>query len=254
MNRNICILMVIVAAFAVNGMVKSNVNEFIINEFAIMEGTEVETEVYVIDSQKSGPTVLMVGGIHGDEIAGIKAAEEFKNYKPPKGKLAILPKANKPAYEAEKRTTDFLDDLNRNFPGLETGTLTEKLAWQIVQLVDKYQPDVVIDFHESRGSYADEEKRLGDSIIFTPQDDILEDSMTLVLNIVDKYNTNFNPKVELTFLSGAPKGSLNREVTQLYKTPVITIETSRKLPLEVRKKQHIDIANIILDYFEMKSE
>ena len=39
----------------------------------IAAGTEWETEFYVVDSGIAGPTVLIVGGVHGNEPAGYRA-------------------------------------------------------------------------------------------------------------------------------------------------------------------------------------
>ena len=116
-------------------------------------------------------------------------------------------------------------------------------------MIDEYRPDVVIDLHESKDSYQNDKSRLGDTIIFTPNDEILDETTKLVMHIVDQYNRNLQPNVELTFLSGAPDGSINKEITGLYDIPVITVETNSKLELEERKMQHKEIVNIILQYY-----
>ena len=40
----------------------------------LLEEMEQETLVYIVSSTVSGPVVMIVGGIHGDEEAGILAA------------------------------------------------------------------------------------------------------------------------------------------------------------------------------------
>ena len=43
------------------------------------------TPLYVIKSGKPGPVVMIVGGVHGNETSGPKAADKIKNLRPRKG-------------------------------------------------------------------------------------------------------------------------------------------------------------------------
>lgn len=270
MIRNACIIIAVIATIIISCLGASNNTEVPVaqnieidedidvqnsfdtstnTEISIMQNTKVETKTYINDSNKSGPTVFIIAGIHGNEVAGIETAKELAECIPEKGRLIVLPMANKPAYENNLRTMQYMEDLNRNFPGNNAGNITQKLACEIVGLIDEYRPDVVIDLHESKDSYQNDKSRLGDTIIFTPNDEILDETTKLVMHIVDQYNRNLQPNVELTFLSGAPDGSINKEITGLYNIPVITVETNSKLELEERKIQHKEIVNIILQYY-----
>lgn len=42
--------------------------------FTILGGTEYEATGYVQTADADGPTVLVVGGLHGNEVAGYEAA------------------------------------------------------------------------------------------------------------------------------------------------------------------------------------
>ncbi len=86
----------------------------------VCEGSIWETRYYVIDSNESGPVVMIVGGVHGNEPAGSRAAEQIRHWEITKGKLIVLPRANDPALKKESRLmpdlSKGLGNLNRNFP------------------------------------------------------------------------------------------------------------------------------------------
>ena len=50
-----------------------------LTSWKILEDTLYETPVYVYKSHTPGPRVAIVGGIHGDEVAGWKCAESLIN-------------------------------------------------------------------------------------------------------------------------------------------------------------------------------
>lgn len=87
----------------------------------IAAGTPGATPFYVQASTNRGPTVLIIAGIHGDELAGPYAAEQLRHWPVRRGKLMVVPRANAVALAAGTRTfkseaaTNRLD-LNRCFP------------------------------------------------------------------------------------------------------------------------------------------
>ena len=86
----------------------------------INTGTRFETPYYIQDSGVAGPTVVITGGIHGNEPAGAYAADQVRHWPISRGKIIVLPRANPPALKADKRYTPEVDEklknLNRNFP------------------------------------------------------------------------------------------------------------------------------------------
>lgn len=217
------------------------------DSFLIMKDSDLETKVHIVDSRKTGPVIFVIAGIHGNEIAGIHVAESLSKYTPKKGKLIILPRANKVACDHQQRTMYYMQDLNREFPGKEQGTTTQNLAYEIVNVIKKYKPKVIFDLHESAQQYQSGEYFLGNSLIFTP----ISSSSELVMYILEKMNKGKDLKSKFTYFAGTPKGSINNEISNGLDIPVITIETNMKLPVEVRKKQHLDIVKTGLKYYGM---
>jgi predicted deacylase len=108
----------------------------------------------------SGPTVLLTGGVHGDEYEGpIVLARLGRNLEAGNvaGRLFIVPALNLPALYAGRRTSP-LDGLNLNrvFPGRLEGTATEMIA-DFVTATLLPECDVLIDLHSG-----------GRSLLYTP--------------------------------------------------------------------------------------
>ncbi len=57
--------------------------------YFLLEGTSLETEVCEIRGKDEGLAVYVVAGIHGDETAGILAAERLKRSRIERGTLYI---------------------------------------------------------------------------------------------------------------------------------------------------------------------
>ena len=61
-------------------------------------GKTWETPIYVNDSGSSGPTVIVTGGVHGNEPAGASAAEQIRHWPIRSGKLIVIPRLNAVSY------------------------------------------------------------------------------------------------------------------------------------------------------------
>ena len=103
----------------------------------------------------TGPTALLVGGVHGDEYEGPIALSELVRQLNPKeihGRLIVLPALNAPAVKVGRRTSP-IDGLNlaRTFPGDPNGTPTRQIAHYIAsELVPR--TDFVLDLHAGGSS------------------------------------------------------------------------------------------------------
>jgi uncharacterized protein len=103
----------------------------------------------------TGPTLLIVGGNHGDEYEGQITVARLCRELPVeavRGQLILLPVANLPAALAGRRVSP-LDqgNLNRSFPGDPDGCPTAAIAHYIeTELVSR--ADLVIDLHSGGSS------------------------------------------------------------------------------------------------------
>ncbi len=103
----------------------------------------------------AGPTVLLMGGNHGDEYEGQVVLGAFLReleIERVAGHIIILPRANAPAARAGTRTSP-LDggNLNRLFPGRPDGTPTQVIAHYIEHTL-LARSDYLLDLHAGGSS------------------------------------------------------------------------------------------------------
>jgi predicted deacylase len=97
-----------------------------------------------------GPTVLVLGGNHGDEYQGQIAAMKLAREVQPEqiqGRLILIPSLNFPAARVATRLSPIDGmNLNRAFPGDADGSVTSQIAHYLTHRLFPMS-DVVIDMH-----------------------------------------------------------------------------------------------------------
>ena len=134
----------------------------------ILSGTEYATDVFVRDAPDSGPTVMVFGGMHGDEPCGVRAARRVAGWSFDRGTVVAVPRANAVAVRNDRRDGDE-GDLNRQFPAGKPPTT--RLARGLWEAVERHDPDAVIDLHRSRGLYGAHQRYVGQAVFPTDADD-----------------------------------------------------------------------------------
>lgn len=111
--------------------------------------TRMTMPIHVIHGKRSGPTLFVSSGIHGDEIIGIEIIRRLialKKLDRLRGTLIAVPVVNVYAFIQHSRYSPDRRDLNRFFPGSETGSLTSRLAHTFMQEI-VHRSDFGIDLH-----------------------------------------------------------------------------------------------------------
>lgn len=94
--------------------------------------TELSMPVHVIHGRRSGPRLFVSAAIHGDELNGIEICQrllEHKSLGSIRGTLLVVPVVNVYGLIHRSRYLPDRRDLNRSFPGSETGSLTARVAY-----------------------------------------------------------------------------------------------------------------------------
>ena len=115
--------------------------------------TTVKIPVIIERSKNPGPVVLLLAGIHGDEINGVGIIREIisqKINKPISGTIICIPVFNIFGYLIQTREFPDGRDLNRMFPGSLQGSLASQFAHQFTKEIAPHV-DYVIDFHTGGG-------------------------------------------------------------------------------------------------------
>lgn len=156
-------------------------DEMSVDVRTIMEGTESETPIYRIEADSSGPTAVVVGGVHGDEVNGYLAAEAVAGWTIDRGTLVVIPWANVVGIEAHERAAPG-GDLNRQFPpGRQPTSELARALWREIVGAD---PDAVLDLHRSRGIYRTHARWVGQVVFPTPQS--VEETETVLAAVNDE--------------------------------------------------------------------
>ncbi len=120
--------------------------------FSLADDSRVEIPLTRIFGQCPQPRVVIVAGVHGDELVGPQALVELAQELAPselRGTVVLVPSANPLAFAAGRRKApDDNLDLNRIFPGKKGGTASERIAHVLTQQVTD-GADLVIDLHSA---------------------------------------------------------------------------------------------------------
>lgn len=220
----------------------------------LLGGTRFATPLYVHDSGQPGPTVIIVGGVHGNEPAGAAAAEAIRHWPLRSGKLVIIPRANVPGLAANARRMPGVDtnhaDLNRNYPraGQREETRGE-VATAIWQVVRQHHPDWLLDLHEGFDFHKVNSRSVGSTVISARD----ERSRAAGQLMVDAVNADIaDAEREFTLVHQPIDGSLARAAVEHLKIPGFTLETTTKnQPLTKRVAQHETMVRALLAHLNM---
>ncbi len=201
-------------------------------------GTRWETPFYLVDSGRDGPTVALVSGVHGDEVAGPLALEGMLAWELERGRLWLVPRASQPALGRGTRHAprSRFPDLNRNFPRAEGDEPRGTIAGALWQAIQATQPDWVLDLHEGFDFNRVNKRSVGSSVLCLSTDDSRRQAERLVRAV---NATVAAPAHHFTLLGRSARGSLCRAVFDQLGIPAMILETTKKKqPLEVRVRQH----------------
>ena len=217
-----------------------------VSTYKIAEGTDIENEVTVLKGAEEGPTIYIVAGVHGDEIAGWMTGNLVKKVGIKAGTVHILSPANRWGAQADPRTRYVTEqqDLNRSFPGNADGNMAERVADSIFQDIKRVDPVFLFDLHEAR-SNVENRDFLGSSLIYTD----LTEMSDMYLDMLMATETGELCSERFNFYGPGPVGSINNTVTTELGIPTITVETYRGYELERRIGDQLDIVEYVLTYY-----
>lgn len=194
-----------------------------------------------------GPTVLIIGGNHGDEYQGQIAIWKLMRELDPElvsGRLLLVPSLNYPAAKAGTRLSP-IDGMNMNraFPGEPDGGVTSQLAHYLTTELFPLS-DVVIDIHSG-----------GRSMVFEPCAHMhLVSDLTqrrAMLNAMLAWNTDF----AFLYADIAGSGLLPVEAENQGKIVVTTeLGGSEAIPASVHRIAQDGLRNVLIHLGVLKGK
>ena len=119
--------------------------------FLEVVNTGLKMPITLINGSKPGKTVVITGGTHGGEYPGVETSIRIAAKLKPEeisGRVAVIHPVNVDAFHAKLQYVGPHDgkNLNRMFPGMAMGTVSEKIAYTInTELFS--QADFYMDLH-----------------------------------------------------------------------------------------------------------
>lgn len=120
-----------------------------VNLAKLPSNTSIDVPIIISRSKKPGPTLLLSGALHGDELNGTEIVRRIVDLglnKPKCGTTICIPVINIFGFLHSSRYVPDGKDVNRSFPGSRSGSLASRVAFfvtnEILPMID-----VGLDFH-----------------------------------------------------------------------------------------------------------
>ena len=214
-------------------------------------------------SGKPGPTLLVIGGIQGDEPGGFTAASFLVNdYQIKSGEIWVVPNLNFNSIIQGSRGIH--GDMNRKFSSIvNTDPEFEAIA-KIKSIIKDKQVDMVLNLHDGSGfyneKYIDEDENPGSwgQSVVIDQSGIegarfgnLAEIAATVIARVNKFADDSKSRFFLKN-TNTRKGDKDMEKTLTYFAinngkPAMGIEVSKNYPTHLRTLQHLRILEAVMD-------
>ncbi|MBI5893937.1 MAG: succinylglutamate desuccinylase/aspartoacylase family protein [Deltaproteobacteria bacterium] len=240
------------------------------------KNTDHELNVYKIYGAEKGKTLMVIGGIQGDEPGGYTTADLYADMALKRGNLIVVPRANFLSIIEHKRQIN--NDMNRRFQPPYTKEYYEDRVVDILKdLIG--QSDYLLNLHEGSGFFRKEwisdlknPMRFGQSIIAdtdvysskkSDKDIKLGDIARKIIETVNKniedpeYHFNFNN--HRTFEKDTKHAEQRRSATyyaiSTHEIPAFGIETSKEIKdLETKVRFQTMVVNASMEEFDIIPE
>ena len=109
----------------------------------------IQIPINIERAHEDGPVLLLLAGIHGDETNGVAIVREIISsgfHRPARGTVISIPVFNVFGFLNQTRELPDGKDLNRSFPGSESGSLASQFAYHFRTSIAPIV-DYAIDFH-----------------------------------------------------------------------------------------------------------
>ncbi len=237
---------------------------------ATVSADNLNFTLHKLESEKKGNTILIIGGIQGDEPGGFNAASLLvTNYKITKGNIWIVPNLN--FISIINRSRGVYGDLNRKFSAIEKTDPELETIQKIKEIILNENITMVLNLHDGSGFYRPDyidrmhcPDRWGQSIIIDREKissakfDDLEKIANKVISSVNQHLYSdehiYHVKNTRTHL-----GDTEMEKTLSYfaiknNIPAFGLEVSKSFPTHKRAYYHLRTIEAFMDTLKIEYE
>lgn len=236
--------------------------------------TPDELNVYRVFGARNGKTIMIIGGIQGDEPGGFLSADLYADISLAEGNIIVVPRANFYSIILNKRGPD--GDMNRQFGDPVTARRHKKIVAILKQLMA--ESDLLLNLHDGSGFYRPNweskmanPKRYGQSLIadaaqYKTDAGKVIDLQGMAQKVLERVNPQIeNHKYKMLFNNHrtAEQNTAHKEqrrsatyyaLTQCF-IPAYGVETSKSLPsTEMKIKHHALVVNEFMRELGIKVE
>lgn len=238
--------------------------------------TAYELNVYKIYGKQPGKTLMLIGGIQGNEPGGFLSADLYADMSLERGNLIVVPRANFYSILLNKRGPH--GDMNRKFTHEDTA---ESMEDKIVSILKKLigQSDYLLNLHDGSGyyypKYIDKWRnpmRFGQSIIadceayVVPGTENLISLGNIARKVVAEVNAHIKNGLYKFHYNNTRTGDSDSAHKQQRKSatyyaltkhhiPAFGVETSKFLPsIDLKVRYHNLIINTFMRHFDIIPE
>lgn len=125
-----------------------------VNLATLASRTPIDIPLHVFRAAAEGPVLLLMAGMHGDEVNGTEIIRRMISrglLRPQSGSVIALPLLNIYGFINFARYVPDGKDVNRSFPGSETGSLASRMAHFVTNEILPLMIDYGVDFHTGGG-------------------------------------------------------------------------------------------------------
>ena len=237
-------------------------------------GTDHELTVYRVQGKAPGKTIMIIGGIQGDEPGGFLSADLYADMNLKQGNLIVVPRANWYSIILNRRQVN--GDMNRKFADSTSTSYEDQIVGILKKLIA--QSDCLLNLHDGSGFYSEKWRsfmrnpgRFGQSII-ADTDQYRQVKTGDVVSLegmakraIREMNTHIaNPEHHFHFNNHRTATQATRHPEQRRSAtyyalftcgiPAFGIETSKSLPLETRIYHHNLGVNAFMNIFDIKPD
>ncbi|MEE9503210.1 MAG: M99 family carboxypeptidase catalytic domain-containing protein [Candidatus Aminicenantaceae bacterium] len=226
--------------------------------------------LHKLESGQPGATVLVVGGIQGDEPGGFNAASLLvTNYKIRKGNVWVVPNLN--FISIIKRTRGVHGDLNRKFASIKRTDPELDTIEKIKAIILNDEVDVILNLHDGSGFYRPHyidrmhnPRRWGQSIIID-QERIETERFGNLCGVASQAAANVNNNLyseEHTYhVKNTRTGMGDEEMSKTLTyfairnlKPAFGVEVSKSFMTPKRVYYHLQVIESYMDLFGIEYE
>jgi hypothetical protein len=233
--------------------------------------TAYELNIYKIHGKRAGKTLMLIGGIQGNEPGGFLSADLYADMSLDRGNLIVVPRANFYSIILNQRGPN--GDMNRKFTHEDISfSMEDKIVTILKKLISK--SDYLLNLHDGAGYFYPKyinkwrnPMRFGQSIIADCEEYKVPGSNRVIrlgktakkiLSEVNRHINNDLYKFHFMNTKTGDKDSLHREqrmsatyyALTKHHIPAFGVETSKFLPsIDLKVRYHNLVINTFMKLF-----